>query len=125
MAKFAFGEEKLTITDAQGRQIDLSPQEAVSLLYWLSDQKAALFRLSRHRSEPMEQLEIRLQEQDRVHLNALQAAMPQLQEVTPAANVFFAPMDAVTTHAIQLLEAFQIEYKIHPLLEDDNAFAQG
>lgn len=86
MAKFAFGEEKLTIIDAKGYQIDLSMQEAVSLLYWLSDQKAALFRLSRHEREPKKQPENLMQQQ---------------------------------------LEAFQIEYKIHPLLEDDNAFAQG
>lgn len=125
MAKFAFGEEKLTIIDAQGCQIDLSLQEAVSLLYWLSDQKASLFRLSRHKNEPKEQLEVHLQEQDLVHLNTLQSAMPQLREHMPATNVFLSPMDAVTRHAIQLLEAFQIEYKIHPLLEDDNAFAQG
>ncbi|GHO97121.1 hypothetical protein KSF_071690 [Reticulibacter mediterranei] len=85
MAKFAFGEEKLTIIDAKGYQIDLSMQEAVSLLYWLSDQKAALFRLSRHESEPEKQPEKHFQQ----------------------------------------LEAFQVEYKIHPLLEDDNAFAQG
>jgi hypothetical protein len=125
MAKFAFGEEKLTIIDAQGRQVDLGLQEAVSLLYWLSDQKATLFRLSRHKNEPKEQLEVHLQEQDLVHLNTLQSAMPQLRERTPATNVFLSPMDAVTRHAIQLLEMFQIEYKIHPLLEDDNAFAQG
>jgi hypothetical protein len=85
MAKFAFGEEKLTIIDAKGYQIDLSMQEAVSLLYWLSDQKAALFRLSRHESEPKKEPEKHFQQ----------------------------------------LEAFQVEYKIHPLLEDDNAFAQG
>jgi hypothetical protein len=85
MAKFAFSEEKLTIIDAKGYQIDLSMQEAVSLLYWLSDQKAALFRLSRHESEPKQEPEKHCQQ----------------------------------------LEAFQVEYKIHPLLEDDNAFAQG
>ena len=85
MAQFAFGEEKLTIIDAKGYQIDLSMQEAVSLLYWLSDQKAALFHLSQHESKPMKQLE----------------------------------------NSFQQLEAFQIEYKIHPLLEDDNSFAQG
>jgi hypothetical protein len=34
-------------------------------------------------------------------------------------------MDLVTERAIELLKELQVEYKIHPLLEEDNAFSQG
>jgi hypothetical protein len=129
MTKFDFSNEHFSIVDAQGHRIDLSPQEAVELLQWLSDKKTMLLRLSQQdtdqRSSRREQIEIHLQQQHLIHLDALQAAIPQLQEHTPATNIFVSPVDSVSEHALQLLKAFQIEYKLHPLLEDDNAFAQG
>ena len=129
MTKFAFGDERLTIVDAQGHHVDLGPQDAVELLEWLSDNRTMLLRLSLQATEQRDskggQIEIHLQQQHLVHLDALQAAIPQLQKHTPAANIFMSPADAVTERALQLLNAFQIEYKIHPLLEDDSVFAQG
>ena len=129
MTTFDFSDEKLTIVDAQGNHVDLSPQEAITLLSWLSDHKTALLHFSQpgtnHVESSGEQLEIYFQQQDLIHLSTLQSAIPQLQGFTPAAKVFIAPMDLVTERAIQLLEAFQIEYKIHPLLEQDDEFAQG
>jgi hypothetical protein len=129
MTKFSFSAKHLSIVDAQGHHVDLDPQEAVELLQWLSDRRTMLLRLSQQDTEQRdggrEQIEIRLQQQHLVHLDALQAAIPQLQEHTPAANIFVSPADSVTERAIQLLNAFQIEYKIHPLLEEDGVFAQG
>lgn len=129
MTKFYFTDEQISIVDAQGHYVDLDPQEAVELLQWLSDNKTTLLRLSLQDVEQEDsgggQLEIHLPEQHLVHLDALQSAIPQLQRHSPSANIFVSPADVVTERALQLLNAFQIEYKIHPLLEDDNVFAQG
>lgn len=84
---------------------------------------------SLHDTEPlgsqMEQLEIHLLPQHLVYLEKLQAVIPQLQEFNPVTNIYISPADAVTERAIALLKEFEIEYKIHPLLEDSNEFAQG
>jgi flagellar biosynthesis/type III secretory pathway chaperone len=138
MTKFDFNEERLSIVDAHNQCVNLSPLEAVQLLEWLSARKTILSRLARRDNElldnlqdteplggQMEQLEIHLLPQQLVHLDELQAAMPQLQEHIPATNIYVSPIDAVTERAIALLKEFEIEYKIHPLLEDSNEFAQG
>jgi hypothetical protein len=48
-----------------------------------------------------------------------------LQEYPSAVKVLAAPFDPVTERAIQLLKELQVENWIHPLLEDNTAFAQG
>ncbi len=138
MTKFDFNDERLSIVDAHNQCVDLSPLEAVQLLEWLSARKTILLRLSQQGTEPletlhateplgsqMEQLEIHLLPKQLVHLEKLQAAIPQLQEHIPATNIYVSPADAVTERALVLLKEFEIEYKIHPLLEDSNEFAQG
>jgi hypothetical protein len=134
MTKFDFNEERLSIIDAHNQRVNLSPLEAVQLLEWLSARETILRHLahqdaSLQDTEPlggqMEQLEIHLLPQQLVHLDELQDAIPQLQEYIPAANIYVSPIDAVTERAIALLKEFEIEYKIHPLLEDSNEFAQG
>jgi len=129
MTKFDFADGRLTIVDDQGHHVKLDPQEALELLQWLSDKRTMLLRLSLQdaewRDSGGEQIEIHLPQQHLVHLDALQDAIPQLQRYTPKANIFVSPADMVTERALQLLHAFQIEYKIHPLLEDDDVFAQG
>src|SRR5438067_1708954 len=137
MTKFDFNAERLSIVDAHNQCVALSPLEAVQLLEWLSAKKTMLLHLSQetesldrlHDTEPlggqMEQLEIHLLPQHLVHLDKLQAAIPQLQEHIPATNIYVSPADSVTERAIALLKEFEIEYKIHPLLEDSNEFAQG
>jgi uncharacterized protein YecA (UPF0149 family) len=138
MTKFDFNDERLSIVDAHNQYVDLSPLEAVQLLEWLSARKTILLRLSQQETEPlesvhdteplgsqMEQLEIHLLPQHLVHLEKLQAAIPQLQEYISATNIYVSPADVVTERAIALLKEFEIEYKIHPLLEDSNEFAQG
>ena len=70
-------------------------------------------------------LEIRLYQEDLEHLDKLRAAIPSLHESRPAVKILDAQLDPVTERAIQLLKELQLEYKIHPLLEDNDAFAQG
>jgi hypothetical protein len=138
MTNFDFNAERLSIVDAHNQRVDLSPLEAVQLLEWLSTRKTMLLHLSQtetgsleslHDTEPlssqMEQLEIHLLPKQLVYLDKLQAAIPQLQEHIPATNIYVSPADAVTERALALLKEFEIEYKIHPLLEDSNEFAQG
>jgi hypothetical protein len=138
MTKFDFNDGHLSIVDTNYHRVNLSPLEAVQLLEWLSARKTMLLHLALQGTEPldslqdteplgnqMEQIEIHLLPQHLVHLDELQAAIPQLQEYIPATNVYVSPFDAVTERAIELLKEFEIEYKIHPLLEDSNEFAQG
>lgn len=129
MAKFGFSNKRLSIIDARGHQVDLSPQEAIELLQLLSSKRAVLQRLASQEANleinTRGQVEIHLQQQQLAHLDTLKAAIPQLHNPISATNIFVAPADAVTERAIQLLEAFQIEYKLHPMLEESNEFAQG
>ncbi len=128
MAMFDFQDEKLSIVDEHDHRVELSPQEALVLLQWVSDNQELLFRLSTssmvQRSTGKGQMEIHLQ-QHLLHLDTLKEAIPDLQQHPAVATTFVAPVDSVTQHALQLLKAFQIEYRIHPLLEDPNEFAQG
>ena len=128
MATFDFNDEKLSIVDVYDHRVDLSPQEALALLQWVSDNEELLLRLSQFSFRPEDtskgQIEIYVQ-QHPFHLDTLKAAIPQLQEHPSAAHTFVAPADSVTQHALELLNAFQIEYKLHPLLEDPDGFAQG
>jgi len=138
MTKFDFNSERLSIVDAHNQCVDLSPFEAIQLLEWLSAQKTMLLHLSQKETEAldslhateslgsqMEQLEIHLLPKQLVHLDKLQAVIPRLQEHIPTTNIYISPADAVTERAFALLREFEIEYKIHPLLEDANEFAQG
>ena len=128
MAEFNFRDEKILIVDAHDNSVELSPQEAVALLHWLSD-RSALLDFSHEdtgkRDSTNKQILFRLMEQHLMYLDTLKAAIPQLQEHIPATNTFAAPVDSVTERAFQLLRAYQIEYKIHPLLDDTDVFAQG
>jgi hypothetical protein len=128
MAMFDFHDEMLSIVDEHGHCIELSLQEAIALLQWASNNQKLRFHLSEsstaQRDTEKGQIEINLQ-QHLLYLNTLKAAIPHLQQHPTMATTFVAPVDEVTQQALQLLKAFQIEYKVHPLLEDPNVFAQG
>ena len=131
MASFDFTGEHLSIVDGSNQRVDLSPQEGLDLLQWLADKKDALLSLT-HQGAPQVQsrekrleLEIRLYQEDLEYLDRLRAAIPSLHESRSAVKVLDAYLDPVTQRAIQLLKELQLEYKIHPLLEDNDAFAQG
>jgi len=131
MASFDFTGEHLSIVDGSNQRVDLNPQEGLDLLQWLADKKDALLSLT-HQGAPQVQsrekrleLEIRLYQEDLAYLDRLRAAIPSLHESRSAVKVLDAQLDPVTERAIQLLKELQLEYKIHPLLEDNDAFAQG
>jgi hypothetical protein len=128
MARFEFMSKHVSIFDDAGHRLDLNPQEALDLLSWLSDHREALYGLE-HQSAAEGQagnklLEIHLYQENLEHLDKLKAAIPALHERKPAV-ILGVPLELVTDRAIELLKELQLEYKIHPLLEEDEAFAQG
>jgi hypothetical protein len=131
MTSFDFTGEHLSIVDGYNQRVDLNPQEGLDLLHWLSDKRDALLNLTHQGAQQVQsrekrlELEIRLYQEDLEHLDKLRAAIPSLHESRSAVKVLDAYLDPVTERAIQLLKELQLEYKIHPLLEDNDAFAQG
>jgi arsenate reductase-like glutaredoxin family protein len=103
-------------------QIHLTPGEAYALWQWLSARKDAF---QTHANENQIELEIHLYQQDLSHLDELKAAIPDLHERGPVAKILDARLEAVSEQALKLLKEYQIEYNIHPLLEDDDVYAQG
>ena len=103
-------------------EIHLTPQEAYALWQWLSARKDAFQTLD---NENQIELKIHLYQQDLSHLDELKAAIPDLQEQETLAKIFDARLKAVSEQALHLLKEYQIEYHIHPLLEDDDVYAQG
>ncbi len=71
------------------------------------------------------QLEIHLYQEDLSYLDDLKAAIPDLHERGSIVKVLDARWETVSERALQLLKAYQIKYHIHPLLEDDDTYAQG
>jgi hypothetical protein len=109
----------MTITDNQ-THIHLTSDEAYALWEWLSVRQDT-FRMQ----SSGKQLEIHLYQEDLSHLDDLKAAIPGLHERGPIVKVLDARWETVSKRALQLLKAYQIEYHIHPLLENDETFAQG
>jgi hypothetical protein len=129
MASFDFTGEHVSIVDGYNQRVDLTLREALHLLHWLSDRRNTLLGLtfhSVHRVQSGEKrLEIHLHQDDLEHLDALRRAIPGLRESGSALKVLDAQLDPVTERAIELLKELRLEYEIHPLLEDNDAFAQG
>ena len=109
----------MCITDDQA-QINLASDEAYALWQWLSDRKDAFQARSSEK-----QLEIHLYQEDLSHLDELKAAIPNLHDRGPIVMVLDARWGAVSERALQLLKDYQIEYHIHPMLEEDDTYAQG
>ena len=115
------GDGGITITGNEV-QIHLAPNEAYALWQWLSARKDAL---QSHASEKQLELKIHLYQEDLSHLDELKAVIPALQERGPVAKILDARLETISEQALQLLKEYQIEYHIHPLLEDDDVYAQG
>jgi hypothetical protein len=111
----------ISITDNEV-QIHLNSHEAYALWQWLSARKDAF---QTHANENQIELKIHLYQQDLSHLDELKAVIPDLHEIGPAAKILDARLETVSEQALQLLNEYQIEYHIHPLLEDDDVYAQG
>jgi len=103
-------------------QIPLTPHEAYALWQWLSARKDAF---QTHANENQLELKIHLYQEDLSHLDELKAAIPDLQERGPVAKILDARLETISEQALHLLKEYQIEYHIHPLLEDDDVYAQG
>ncbi len=105
-------------------QIHLTPNEAYALWQWLSARKDAF---QTQAQENQIELSIHLYQQDLSHLDELKAAIPDLHdhERGSVAKILDARLKAVSEQALHLLKEYQIEYNIHPLLEDDDVYAQG
>jgi hypothetical protein len=124
MARFDFNRQQISIFDDADHRLDLSPQEALDLLHWLFDRQDTLYALTHQGAAGEKLLEIHLYQEQLGQLDRLKAAIPALHERQPAI-ILGVPLDQVTERAIELLKELQLEYKIHPLLEEDEAFAQG
>ncbi len=111
----------MSIIDNQA-QIHLAPDEAYALWQWMSARKDTF---KAHASEKQLELKIHLYQDDLSHLDELKAAIPDLHERGPVVKVLDARLEAVSERALQLLKDYQIEYHIHPLLEDEDVYAQG
>ena len=103
-------------------QIHLNPNEAYALWQWLSARKDAF---QAHSSVNQIELKIHLYQEDLSHLDELKAVIPDLQEHGPVAKILDARLETVSEQALHLLKEYEIEYHIHPLLEDDDVYAQG
>jgi hypothetical protein len=103
----------LSITGNNAR-IHLAPHEADALWRWLSARKDTF----QHSSE--NPLEIHLD-----HSGDLKTAIADLHAGGPIARVLDPRWEIVIERALQLLKDSQIEYHVHPLLEDDSTYAQG
>src|SRR5216683_227713 len=129
MASFDFSNGKhISISDSYSHRVYLNSREALDLLQWLSDRKDELYSFTQGDSNqvPTETLlEIHLYQEDLGHLDELKAAIPDLHERGPIVKVLDAQWDAVSEHALQILRDFQIEYLIHPMLEEHDTYEQG
>jgi len=94
----------------------------------LFDRRDTLYDLAHQGTAPGQPserlLEIHLYQEHLEYLDSLKAAIPALHERKPAV-ILGVPLDLVTERAIALLKELQLEYKIHPLLDEDEAFVQG
>jgi len=129
MTSFNFSGEQISICDEHDNTTVLNPIEALDLLQWLSDRRGVLLSqaqqaVSQGQSTEKE-LEILLYQENLGYLDELKAVIPSLHEYRPPAKVLSVPLEEVTERAIELLKELQLEYRIHPLLEDNDVFAQG
>jgi hypothetical protein len=129
MASFDFTGERVSIVDGYNQRVDLTQREALHLLHWLSNRRYTLLGLTSHSAHRVQsgekRLELRLYQHDLEDLDTLRRVIPGLREPASALKVLVAQLDPVTERAIELLKELRFEYEMHPLLEDNDAFAQG
>jgi hypothetical protein len=129
MTGFNFRGDQISMRDEHDNKAVLNSLEALELLQWLSDRRDVFLSLAQQAANrgqfTEKQLEIHLYQENLSHLDKLKAAIPSLHEFRPPAKVLSVPLEEVTERAIQLLKELQLEYRIHPLLEDNDVFAQG
>ncbi|HEX6479022.1 MAG TPA: hypothetical protein VF043_09260 [Ktedonobacteraceae bacterium] len=129
MTDFNVSGEQISIRDEYGDRAVLNPLEALDLLQWLSDRRDVFLSLAQKAANQgrstEKELEIRLYQENLSYLDELKAIIPSLHEYRPPAKVLSVRLEEVTERALELLNELQLEYRIHPLLEDNDVFAQG
>ena len=129
MTDFNVSGEQISIRDEYGDRAVLNPLEALDLLQWLSDRRDVFLSLAQKAANQgrstEKELEIRLYQENLSYLGELKAIIPSLHEYRPPAKVLSVRLEEVTERALELLNELQLEYRIHPLLEDNDVFAQG
>ena len=129
MTDFNVSGEQISIRDEHGDRAVLDPLEALDLLQWLSDRRDVFLSLAQKAANQgrstEKELEIRLYQENLSYLDELKAIIPSLHEYRPPAKVLSVRLEEVTERALELLNELQLEYRIHPLLEDNDVFAQG
>jgi len=122
-------EQGMLTVAGPGTQVALASDEAYQLLLWLSGQRATLSSFVQEQAHQQwsdeQQLEIRLYQDDLDYIDKLKGAIPGLHERRPAVKVLDARLHAVPEQALRLLHELRLEYIVHPLLEEGDAFAQG
>ena len=122
-------EQGMLTVSGPGTQVALASDEAYQLLLWLSGQRAILSSFVQQQAHQQwsdeQQLEIRLYQDDLDYIDKLKGAIPGLHERKPAVKVLDARLEKVPEQALRLLHELRLEYIVHPLLEESDAFAQG
>ena len=122
-------EQGMLTVSGPGTQVALASDEAYQLLLWLSGQRATLSSFVQEQAHQQwsdeQQLEIRLYQDDLDYIDKLKGAIPGLHERRPAVKVLDARLEKVPEQALRLLHELRLEYIVHPLLEEGDAFAQG
>jgi hypothetical protein len=71
------------------------------------------------------QRDMRLSQKDLTHADQRETALPELHEQEPMVRGLQAGGETITQRALRLLQAYQSEVPVHPLLEETATFAQG
>ena len=71
------------------------------------------------------QRDMHLFQKDLNHADERETAIPDLHEQGPMVRALIQEGETMTQQALQLLNAYQIEAHVHPLLEDTTTYAQG
>ena len=100
--------------------IHLNAHEASAFWQWLSDLQQTL-----HAINQQTQREMPLSQKDLNHGDERETAIPDLHEQEPMVSGLDVGGETMMHRAFQLLKAYQIETRVHPLLEDITTYAQG
>ena len=107
------------ITENQA-QIHLAPHEAYALWRWLSARRDTFQAHSN-----ANQLKIHLYQGNLSHLDDLKTAISDQHAREPIVIALDPGWETVTEQALQLHKEYHAQYHVHPLLEDENTYAQG
>ncbi len=100
--------------------IHLNSEEASAFRQWFSDLEQTLQAINQQTQQ-----ERHLSQQDLNHADEREPALADLHEQGPMVSGLDVGGETMTQRAFQLLQAYQAETHVHPLLEDITTYAQG